>query len=236
MQVVLLERVSKLGQMGDVVNVKDGYARNFLLPQGKALRANKANLERFENERAQLETRNLERKNDAEAVHANLNEQTFVIIRQSGDTGQLYGSVTTRDIASQLSDQGFSVERNQISLEMPIKNLGLHNVNVTLHPEVTSTVVVNVARTEEEAERQASGEDVTAEQQAETGEITPDVEEIFDEGVEVELSEDAEDGAEEEAGDEIAAKAASEASAEAETEGVGTETDGDEAAEVETPA
>ena len=104
MQVVLLERVSKLGQMGDVVNVKDGYARNFLLPQGKALRANTANLERFENDRAQLEARNLERKNDAEAVHAKLNQQTFVIIRQSGDTGQLYGSVTTRDIASQLSD------------------------------------------------------------------------------------------------------------------------------------
>ena len=220
MQVVLLERVSKLGQMGDVVNVKDGYARNFLLPQGKALRANKANLERFENERAQLEARNLERKNDAEAVHAKLNEQTFVIIRQSGDTGQLYGSVTTRDIASQLSDEGFSVERNQISLEMPIKNLGLHNVSVTLHPEVTSTVVVNVARTEEEARRQAAGEDVTAEQQGETDEITPDVEE----------------GAEEEAGDEIAVKTVSEASAEAETAEAVAGTDGDEAAEDETLA
>ena len=236
MQVVLLERVSKLGQMGDVVNVKDGYARNFLLPQGKALRANKANLERFENERAQLEARNLERKNDAEAVHTKLNEQTFVIIRQSGDTGQLYGSVTTRDIATQLSDEGFSVERNQISLEMPIKNLGLHNVSVTLHPEVTSTVVVNVARTEEEAGRQAAGEDVTAEQQAEADEITPVVEEIFDEGVEVELSDDAEEGAEEEAGDEIAAETASEASAEAETEEAVAGTDGDEAAEDETPA
>ena len=199
MQVVLLERVSRLGQMGDVVNVKDGYARNFLLPQGKALRANKANLERFESERAQLETRNLERKNDAEAVNAKLNEQTFVIIRQSGDTGQLYGSVTTRDIAAQLSDEGFSVERNQISLEMPIKNLGLHNVSVSLHPEVSSTVIVNVARTKEEAERQAAGEDVTAEQQAESVEATPDVEEIFDEGVEVVLSEDAEEAAEEEA-------------------------------------
>ena len=191
MQVVLLERVSRLGQMGDVVNVKDGYARNFLLPQGKALRANKANLERFESERAQLETRNLERKNDAEAVNAKLHEQTFVIIRQSGDTGQLYGSVTTRDIATQLSDEGFSVERNQISLEMPIKNLGLHNVSVSLHPEVSSTVIVNVARTNEEAERQAAGEDVTAEQQAENVEATPDVEEIFDEGVEVALSNDA---------------------------------------------
>ena len=179
--------------------------------------------------------RNLERKNDAEAVHAKLNEQTFVIIRQSGDTGQLYGSVTTRDIASQLSDEGFSVERNQISLEMPIKNLGLHNVSVTLHPEVTSTVVVNVARTEEEAGRQAAGEDVTAEQQAETDEITPDVEEIFDEGVEVELSDDAEEGAEEEAGDEIAANRKRSICG-SETEEAVAGTDGDEAAEDETPA
>ncbi|CAI8354318.1 MAG: 50S ribosomal protein L9 [Rhodobiaceae bacterium UBA7378] len=189
MQIVLLERISKLGQMGDVVNVKDGYARNFLLPQGKALRANKANLERFESERAQLEARNLDRKNDAEAVNTKLNDKTFVIIRQSGDTGQLYGSVTTRDIASQLSDEGFSVEKNQITLEIPIKNLGLHKVSVMLHPEVTSTVIVNVARTEEEAERQAAGEDVTSEHQADAEEINPDVEEIFEEGVEVELSE-----------------------------------------------
>jgi len=212
MQVVLLERVSRLGQMGDVVNVKDGYARNFLLPQGKALRANKANLERFESERAQLETRNLERKNDAAAVNAKLNEQTFIIIRQSGDTGQLYGSVTTRDIAAQLSDEGFSVERNQISLEMPIKNLGLHNVSVSLHPEVSSTVIVNVARTEEEAERQAAGEDVTAEQQAEKVEATPDVAEIFDEGVEVALSDDTEQEAVEvEAAEEEAAEVVEEA-------------------------
>ena len=218
MQVVLLERVSRLGQMGDVVNVKDGYARNFLLPQGKALRANKANLERFESERAQLETRNLERKNDAEAVNAKLHEQTFVIIRQSGDTGQLYGSVTTRDIATQLSDEGFSVERNQISLEMPIKNLGLHNVSVSLHPEVSSTVIVNVARTEEEAERQAAGEDVTAEQQAENVEATPDVEEIFDEGVEVALSNDAAEEAVEVEAVEVVEEAAEE-TAEGEAEG-----------------
>ena len=234
MQVVLLERVSKLGQMGDVVNVKDGFARNFLLPQGKALRANKANLERFENERAQLEARNLERKNDAEAVHAKLNEQTFVIIRQSGDTGQLYGSVTTRDIASQLSGEGFSVERNQITLEMPIKNLGLHNVSVTLHPEVTSTVVVNVARTDEEAERQAAGEDVTAEQQSETDEITPDVEEIFDEGVEVELSDDTDEAAQEVAGEEVSAETEIEASADDATEEVSDATDETEAEETDT--
>jgi large subunit ribosomal protein L9 len=238
MQVVLLERVSKLGQMGDVVNVKDGYARNFLLPQGKALRANKANLERFENDRAQLEARNLERKNDAEGVHAKLNEQTFVIIRQSGDTGQLYGSVTTRDIAEQLSNEGFSVERNQISLEMPIKNLGLHNVSVVLHPEVTSIVTVNVARTEEEAERQAAGEDVTAEQQAENAEISPDVEEIFDEGVEVTLSEQADEEADAvEASAEAAVEEAGETDAAEETgesEDAQSETD-DDAGE-ETPA
>ena len=227
MQVVLLERVSRLGQMGDVVSVKDGYARNFLLPQGKALRANKANLERFESERAQLETRNLERKNDAEAVNAKLNEQTFVIIRQSGDTGQLYGSVTTRDIAAQLSDEGFSVERNQISLEMPIKNLGLHNVSVSLHPEVSSTVIVNVARTEEEAERQAAGEDVTAEQQDENVKATPDVEEIFDEGVEVALSDDAEEEAVEMEAAEVVEEAA-EGTCEAKADNVAESDSGDE--------
>jgi large subunit ribosomal protein L9 len=185
MQIVLLERIARLGQMGDVVNVKDGYARNYLLPQGKALRANKANLERFEQDRAQLEARNLERKADAEAVDGKLNGESFVVIRQSGDTGQLYGSVTTRDIAELLSQSGFETARNQIVLAEPIKILGLHEVNVILHPEVTSTVIVNVARTEDEAERQAAGEDVTAEQAEE--EETIAVEEVFDDGVAVSL-------------------------------------------------
>ena len=189
MQIVLLERIAKLGQMGDVVNVKDGYARNYLLPQGKALRANKANLERFEQDRAQLEARNLERKKDAEAVDGKLNGESFVVIRQSGDTGQLYGSVTTRDIAELLSQNGFDTARNQIVLAQPIKILGLHEVSVVLHPEVTSTVIVNVARTEDEAERQAAGEDVTAEKADEEDTIA--VEEVFDEGVEVNLEEDA---------------------------------------------
>lgn len=190
MQIVLLERIAKLGQMGDVVNVKDGYARNYLLPQGKALRATKANLERFEQDRATLEARNLERKKDAEAVDAKLNGESFIVIRQSGDTGQLYGSVTTRDIAELLSTGGFDTARNQIVLEQPIKILGLHNVNVILHPEVTSSIIVNVARTEEEAERQAAGEDVTAER-FDDDEDGVNVEDVFDEGVEVNLDDTA---------------------------------------------
>jgi len=221
MQIVLLERIAKLGQMGDVVSVKDGYARNYLLPQGKALRANKANLERFEQDRAQLEARNLERKADAEAVDGKLNGESFVVIRQSGDTGQLYGSVTTRDISELLSQNGFETARNQIILAEPIKILGLHDVNVVLHPEVTSTVTVNVARTEEEAERQAAGEDVTAEQADEEDTIA--VEEVFDDGVEVSLddAEASEDAPAEEAAEapvEEAEEAVAEEATEAETE------------------
>ena len=191
MQVVLLERIAKLGQMGDVVTVKDGYARNFLLPQGKALRANKSNLERFENERAQLEARNLEQKSEAESVKAKLDGETVIIIRQSGETGQLYGSVSPRDIAEALTDKGFNLERGQIGLDAPIKILGLHETNVILHPEVSSTVTVNVARTEEEAERQSKGEDVTIEK-IEEEEIILQAEEVFEEGAETDLSEETE--------------------------------------------
>ena len=162
MEVVLLERIEKLGQMGDVVQVKDGFARNFLLPRGKALRANKANLVRFETERAQLEARNLELKTEAGAVHDKLDGVSIIIIRQAGDSGQLYGSVSPRDVAQGLTEDGFSVERGQVVLDAPIKKLGLHNVSAKLHPEVTSTVVVNVARTQEEAEAQARGEDINA--------------------------------------------------------------------------
>ena len=198
MQVVLLERIAKLGQMGDVVAVKDGYARNYLLPQGKALRANKANLERFEQDRAQLEARNLERKQEAEGVNAKLDGETFVTIRSSGDTGQLYGSVTTRDIAELLSDKGFSTARNQVVLAAPIKILGLHNVSIILHPEVTSNIVINVARTEEEAARQAAGEDVTAETDAAEEEDAVNADEIFDEGVEVNLEAESEEAETEE--------------------------------------
>ena len=146
MQVILLERVSNLGQMGDVVRVRDGYARNFLLPQGKALRATKENAKRFEAERAQLEARNLERKGEAAAVAAKLDGQSFVVVRQAGETGQLYGSVSARDLADVLTAGGFTVTRAQVVLNQPIKTIGLHAVAIALHPEVESTVTVNVAR------------------------------------------------------------------------------------------
>ena len=160
MEVILLERVAKLGQMGDKVRVKDGFARNFLLPRGKALRATEGNAKRFETQRAQLETRNLERKSEATAVAETLDGQTFVIIRQAGETGQLYGSVSTRDIAEIITAGGFSALRDQISLTQPIKGIGLHSVPVQLHPEVHATVTINVARSPEEAERQAKGEEI----------------------------------------------------------------------------
>jgi large subunit ribosomal protein L9 len=161
MQVILLERIGRLGQMGDVVNVKDGYARNFLLPQKKALRATQENLARFEKDRTQLEARDLELKKEAEAVAAKLAGQGFLAIRQAGDTGQLYGSVTTRDIAEVVTAGGFTIDRRQIVLDRPIKTLGLHQTRVALHPEVIVQIALNIARSEDEAERQARGEDVT---------------------------------------------------------------------------
>jgi large subunit ribosomal protein L9 len=161
MQVILLERIGRLGQMGDVVNVKDGYARNFLLPQKKALRATQENLARFEKDRAQLEARDLELKKEAEAVAAKLAGKSFLAIRQAGDTGQLYGSVTTRDIAEVVTAGGFTIDRRQIVLDRPIKTLGLHQTRVALHPEVIVQIALNIARSEDEAERQARGEDVT---------------------------------------------------------------------------
>ncbi len=161
MEVILLERVAKLGQMGETVKVRDGYARNFLLPRNKALRATKANKERFETQRSQLEARNLERRKEAEGVGSKLNGQSFTIIRQAGETGVLYGSVSTRDLAETMTAGGFSVNREQIAINQPIKTLGLHSVPVLLHPEVEVTVTINVARSPEEAERQARGEQVT---------------------------------------------------------------------------
>ncbi|MEO0729762.1 MAG: 50S ribosomal protein L9 [Pseudomonadota bacterium] len=161
MDVILLERIPKLGQMGDVVSVKNGYARNFLLPQQKALRATEDNKKAFESRRATLEANNLERKQEADQVAEKLGGETFVAIRQAGDTGQLYGSVTSRDIAELATESGFQIDRRQVELEGPIKALGLHPVKVTLHPEVIVDVTLNVARSDEEAERQARGEDVT---------------------------------------------------------------------------
>lgn len=182
MDVILLQRIGRLGQMGDVVTVKDGYARNFLLPQKKALRATEANRARFESQRAQLEANNLELKKEAEAVAERLNGQTFVAIRSAGDTGQLYGSVSTRDIAECVTEGGFTIDRRQVVLERPIKTLGLHETRVALHPEVTVSVILNVARSEDEAERQSRGEDVTVvkDEQIELETFNPD--EVFEEG------------------------------------------------------
>jgi large subunit ribosomal protein L9 len=161
MQVILLERIGRLGQMGDVVTVKNGFARNFLLPQGKALRATKDNMQEFQKTRVQLEARNLELKKDAEAVATKLDGKTFATIRQAGDTGQLYGSVSTRDIADVVKEGGFTVDRRQVVLEKPIKTLGIHAVKIALHPEVLVRVGINVARSQDEADRQSRGEDVT---------------------------------------------------------------------------
>jgi large subunit ribosomal protein L9 len=161
MEVILLERVAKLGQMGEVVRVKDGFARNFLLPQGKALRATKDNRTKFEGMKEQLEARNLEAKGDADKVAGKLNGQSYVVQRQASESGQLFGSVSARDIASLLIDGGFTVTRDQIALHAPIKMIGLHTVPVALHPEVEVTITINVARNADEAERQARGEDVT---------------------------------------------------------------------------
>jgi large subunit ribosomal protein L9 len=162
MEIILLERVAKLGQMGDAVRVKDGYARNFLLPRGKALRATSENRSRFEKERAQLEARNLETRKEAAAVAEKLDGQSFIIIRQAGETGHLYGSVSPRDIADAVTAGGFSVSRTQVVLKAPIKSLGLHRVPVHLHPEIEAAIKVNVARSAEEAERQAKGEAIAA--------------------------------------------------------------------------
>ena len=161
MQVILLERIPRLGQMGDVVKVKDGYARNFLLPQGKALRSSDANRKRFEAERGTLEARNLERKSEAEQVATKLSGQQFVVVRQAGETGHLYGSVTARDLAEAMATGGFAVERSQVAINVPIKMIGMHEVRIALHPEVDTRVTVNVARSDDEAARQARGEDVT---------------------------------------------------------------------------
>jgi large subunit ribosomal protein L9 len=175
MQVILLERIAKLGQMGDTVRVRDGFARNFLLPKGKALRATAANKERFEHERVHLEARNLERRSEAQAVGEKLDGKSFTAIRQAGETGQLYGSVTTRDIADAIGADGFSVNRTQVDLNLPIKSIGLHTVKIVLHPEVVVSVTLNVARSADEAERQARGETLN---QRDTGfEFEPDEEE-----------------------------------------------------------
>ncbi|MBB4040926.1 large subunit ribosomal protein L9 [Microvirga flocculans] len=187
MEVILLERVAKLGQMGETVKVRSGYARNFLLPRGKALRATEANKKHFEQQRAQLEARNLERRKEAEVVAEKLNGQSFVILRQSGETGVLYGSVSTRDLAEIMTQNGFSVDRNQVAINQPIKTIGLHTVPVVLHPEVEVQVTINVARSPEEAERQARGESVTTREETNLDDLGLEVGAALAEAGDVEL-------------------------------------------------
>jgi large subunit ribosomal protein L9 len=160
MEVILLERVAKLGQMGEVVRVKDGFARNYLLPQGKALRATKENRSRFEKMKVELEARNLEQKSEAQKVAQKLDGQSFTVLRQAAEGGQLYGSVSPRDLATLVSEKGFAVNRAQIALNTPIKTVGMHKVPVSLHPEVEVTINITVARNADEAERLARGEDI----------------------------------------------------------------------------
>jgi len=161
MEVILLERVAKLGQMGDVVRVKDGFARNYLLPKGKALRATKDNRTRFEKMKVELEARNLEQKGEAEKIAQKLDGQSFTVLRQAAEGGQLYGSVSPRDLAALVTEKGFAISRAQVALNAPIKTIGLHKVPVSLHPEVEVTINVSVARNADEAQRLARGEDIT---------------------------------------------------------------------------
>ena len=205
MQVILLERVDKLGQMGDVVNVKPGFARNFLLPKGKALRATEENINHFDTQKAQMEAQNLERKSEAFAVSTKMDGATVILVRQAGEAGQLYGSVNARDIAQALRDHGFNISRNQVRLDQPIKSLGLHNVSVTLHPEVSITVTANVARSEDEAQTQAETgrallsreeeETLTEARTTETAEVDETAEAAADEAVAEQAETMFEDGA-----------------------------------------
>jgi large subunit ribosomal protein L9 len=166
MEVILLERISKLGQMGDVVRVKDGYGRNFLLPQGKALRATEANKAKFEGMKVDLQAQNLATKAEADKIGSKLDGKSFPVLRQASETGQLYGSVSPRDLADLLTENGFEVSRNQIALNVPIKTVGQHKVPVQLHPELEVTITINVARSADEAERLARGESVTIRREA----------------------------------------------------------------------
>ena len=183
MEVILLERIEKLGQMGDVVKVKDGFARNFLLPQKKALRASDDNLAYFEKERVTLEANNLEQKKEAEIILNKLDNYNLIVIRQAGETGQLYGSVNTNDVKTSLNENGFVVEKNQVKLDKPIKELGIHKVSVKLHPEVQAIISVIVSRTESEAETLIKGDEIKIESEENLiSEDTINLEEVFEEG------------------------------------------------------
>ena len=183
MEVILLERIEKLGQMGDVVKVKDGFARNFLLPQKKALRASEDNLAYFEKEKVTLEANNLKQKQEAEVILTKLDNFNLIIIRQAGETGQLYGSVNTNDVKTSLNENGFVVEKNQVKLDIPIKELGIHKVSVKLHPEVQAIISVIVSRTESEAETLIKGDEIKIESEENLiSEDTINLEEVFEEG------------------------------------------------------
>ena len=183
MEVILLERIEKLGQMGDVVKVKDGFARNFLLPQKKALRASEDNLAYFEKEKVTLEANNLKQKQEAEVILTKLDDFNLIIIRQAGETGQLYGSVNTNDVKTSLNENGFVVEKNQIKLDKPIKEIGIHKVSVKLHPEVQAIISVIVSRTESEAETLIKGDEIKIENEENLiSEDTINLEEVFEEG------------------------------------------------------
>ncbi|KAB7616100.1 50S ribosomal protein L9 [Amylibacter sp. SFDW26] len=208
MDVILLERVAKLGQMGDVVTVKQGFARNFLLPQGKALRATEGNKTRFEAQKAQLEAQNLETKKEADAVAEKLDGQQFIVIRSASDAGALYGSVTTRDAADVATEAGFTITKKQVALDTPIKELGVHEMTVNLHPEVSCTIQVNVARSQEEAELQASGKSIQELAAEAEAEAEFEISELFD---------DMGAAAAEEFGDEAPAEEAVEEASEEET-------------------
>lgn len=182
MEIILLERIENLGQMGDVVNVRPGFARNYLLPQKKALRATDANRSLFETQRVQLETNNLEHRTEAEAVAGKMDGLSVVVVRQASDNDQLYGSVTVRDAAQAITEAGFTLNSKQVQMVRPIKKVGLHEVTAKLHPEVSVTVTVNVARSEEEADLQAQGKSVSAE--AELDDDQPDAEGFFEPGAE----------------------------------------------------
>ena len=212
MEVILLERIEKLGQMGDVVKVKDGFARNFLLPQKKALRASEDNLAYFEKERVTLEANNLKQKQEAEIILDKLDKFNLIIIRQAGETGQLYGSVNANDVKIALNENQFIVEKNQIKLDKPIKELGVHNVSVKLHPEVQAIISVIVSRTNAEADKLIKGDEIELENnESLTVEETINIEEVFEEGAVPEnieentddLSEETEDQNTEETNNEI---------------------------------
>lgn len=180
MDVILLERVSKLGHMGEVVSVKEGYARNFLLPQGKALRANSANVARFEAEKAEREARNLESRKEAEALAKRLDGQQFIVIRSASDSGALYGSVSPRDLSEIATAEGYPIDRKQIIIDGPVKELGLHRMRVNLHPEVETVIEINVARSEEEARLQASGKSIQQLAAEEEAAADFEIQELFD--------------------------------------------------------